>query len=286
MSRKPALTTRIVLAGLLSALGPGSTSFGQLPLSPNRDSGLSVTAAYEGWFRNDDGSYSLLIGYFNRNHEQVLDIQVGADNRFEPGDPDRGQPTHFLPRRNWGVFAVRVPKEFAGSSLSWVLTANDETTEIPMKLDPLWEVEPWKDGAQGNTPPTLRLTSGGETFQGPPEKTAAHWEAKAGEPLQLDVWADDDDLVDAYRRARKVAKVRLFWSKYRGPGSVLIENDRPEPDFDNGGLASTTATFEEPGDYILRLQANDVSGDGGGGAQCCWTNAHIRVTVSPVASHP
>jgi len=42
----------------------------------------------------------------------------------------------------------------------------------------------------------------------------------------------------------------------------------------------TTATFTAPGDYILRAQANDVSGEGGGGFQCCWTNAHVKVTVA------
>jgi hypothetical protein len=38
-----------------------------------------------------------------------------------------------------------------------------------------------------------------------------------------------------------------------------------------------------PGEYILRAQANDATGDGGGGFQCCWTNVHVKVTVSPAA---
>jgi DNA-binding beta-propeller fold protein YncE len=45
------------------------------------------------------------------------------------------------------------------------------------------------------------------------------------------------------------------------------------------GKASTTATFSVPGEYILRLQANDSSGDGGGGFQCCWTNVLVAVSV-------
>ncbi len=43
--------------------------------------------------------------------------------------------------------------------------------------------------------------------------------------------------------------------------------------------ATTTATFSAAGDYVLRAQVNDKSGDGGGGEQCCWTNALVRVTV-------
>jgi len=45
------------------------------------------------------------------------------------------------------------------------------------------------------------------------------------------------------------------------------------------GVATTEATFSEPGDYILYMVANDWSGDGGRGFQCCWSNAQVRVTV-------
>jgi hypothetical protein len=38
-----------------------------------------------------------------------------------------------------------------------------------------------------------------------------------------------------------------------------------------------------PGEYVLRLQANDASGEGGGGFQCCWTNVHVGVSVKPAA---
>src|SRR6185436_17709290 len=70
-----------------------------LPLGPNKNAGEAVTAAFEGWFYRPDGSISLVVGYFNRNMKQVLDIPVGPNNRIEPDGPDYGQPTHFLPRR-------------------------------------------------------------------------------------------------------------------------------------------------------------------------------------------
>jgi hypothetical protein len=43
--------------------------------------------------------------------------------------------------------------------------------------------------------------------------------------------------------------------------------------------ASTTATFPVPGEYVLRAQVSDESGESGGGDQCCWTTAHVKVTV-------
>ena len=106
-------------------LGIGGSA-AQLLLEPSRESGQSITAAYEGWFKNADGTFTLLLGYYNRNSKQVLDIPVGPDNRIEPGGPDRGQPTHFLPRRQWGVFTVVVPADFGDKKLTWTLTANAE----------------------------------------------------------------------------------------------------------------------------------------------------------------
>ena len=44
-------------------------------------------------------------------------------------------------------------------------------------------------------------------------------------------------------------------------------------------MVSATATFAAPGEYLLRVQANDESGEGGGGFQCCWTNTYVKVTV-------
>jgi uncharacterized protein YfaS (alpha-2-macroglobulin family) len=49
-----------------------------------------------------------------------------------------------------------------------------------------------------------------------------------------------------------------------------------------GGKATTTATFTAPGDYIIRVRANDASGIAAAGhAQCCWSNGFIKVTVTP-----
>jgi len=60
-----------------------------LPLEPTHESGSNVTGAFEGWFKNPDGSFNLLLGYFNRNTKQQLDIPIGPNNRIEPGGPDR-----------------------------------------------------------------------------------------------------------------------------------------------------------------------------------------------------
>ena len=89
--------------------------------------GQTISPAYEGWELNPDGSYNLLFGYLNRNWDEELDIPVGPDNHFSPGLADRGQPTHFLPRRNRYVFRVHMPADFDQSQeVVWTLTSRGE----------------------------------------------------------------------------------------------------------------------------------------------------------------
>jgi hypothetical protein len=252
----------------------------QLPLEPFRDSGASITGALEGWFKNNDGSYSLLVGYFNRNQKQTLDIPVGPDNHIDPGGPDQGQPTHFLPRRQWGVFTITVPKDFGNKRLTWTITANGQTTSVPLHLDPLWIVTPFEDAGVGNTPPVVRFQAGGAVYTGPPRGIAQSLNGKVGQPLALTVWVTDDGKIPPESRPRQGPPASIVWSKFRGPGSITFENARPRVAMEDG-KASTTATFSDTGEYILRLQANDASGEGGGGFQCCWTNVHVKVNVTP-----
>ena len=70
----------------------------------------------------------------------------------------------------------------------------------------------------------------------------------------------------------------MTWSLLRGPGAVTFGSSKPAIDKATG-KTTTTAVFSVPGEYVLRAQANDVSGDGGGGFQCCWTNVHVKVIV-------
>src|SRR5438270_358700 len=149
----------------------------QIP-QPRKQFGASVTGAFEGWFANQDGSRSFLVGYFNRNTQQELDIPIGPNNRFEPGGPDLGQPTHFLPGRQFGIFVGTVPFD--------------------------------------------------------------------------------------------KAKPEVEQSPSSGSGAPAFS-----------GKATANVTFSEPGEYVLHVTANDYSGEGGGGFQCCWTTGLMKVSVKP-----
>jgi hypothetical protein len=261
-----------------------------LPFEPQRESGQSVTGAFEGWFKNPDGSYSLLLGYFNRNQKQEIDLPIGPNNRIDPGGPDRGQPTHFMPGRGWGMFTVNVPADFGENKIAWTLAANGKTTVIPASLKPDYEVSPFIEAAVGNTPPVLSFEEKGPSVQGP-RGLLVQRTAKPGSPLELTVWVSDDAKYTSSSGAKPegpASPVTLRWTMYRGPGSVTFSNDRPEVEKIErrdstavfNGKATTTATFSEPGEYILHVVANDYSGVGGNGFQCCWTNGQVKVNVA------
>src|SRR5688572_28399290 len=89
-----------------------------------RTHGQNVAPVYEGWEKNADGTFTMYFGYMNRNYEEIVEVPVGPNNSFEPDGPDRGQPTHFYPRRQMLIFSVNVPADWGEKKdLVWTLTS-------------------------------------------------------------------------------------------------------------------------------------------------------------------
>lgn len=164
--------------------------------------GQNVAPAFEGWERNQDGSFNFLFGYMNRNWLEEVDVPVGEGNSFSPGPADRGQPTHFLPRRNRFVFKVRVPPDWGDRELVWTLTSNGVTERAYATLRPDYIVDNTvvmsETGALGagssspemraNQPPTV-------TLEGPEVR-----ETSVGRPVTITVLVEDDGLLRPRRR--------------------------------------------------------------------------------------
>jgi len=184
------LTVAVAAASsLLDGSGHAQTA---LPLEPGARSGQSVTPAFEGWYPNPDGSFDLLVGYYNRNQTQVLDIPIGPNNQIEPGGPDQGQPTHFLAHRQWGVFTVNVPKDFGNKKLTWTIVANGQKTAVTFWLNPPYWVDFFKHAASENEPPRIKFAMDGPDYMGPPpQKTVATLNGTVGQPVDLTAWAAD-----------------------------------------------------------------------------------------------
>jgi hypothetical protein len=258
-----------VAAWLLAVPGVAQTRYA---------SGQNVVPVYEGWERNSDGSFNMVFGYMNRNYEELLDVPVGASNKFEPGDADQGQPTHFYPRRQQFVFKIKVPKDWGQKDLVWTLTSTGRTEKAYGTLMPIWEIgnlvyQENRAGTSGVTYPEEPNEAPSIELTGPARRTVA-----VGEPLPLNVLVSDDGhprslprsggrggdgstprrenpIAQAVVRLDPGVKLGVTWIVYRaGPGSVTFDPMHVKV---IEGKAATRAVFDRPGVYGLRVYADD-----------------------------
>lgn len=270
--------------GLVAAvvITAAASSAQQLPpINVKRTSGQSIVPVFEGWERNDDGTFSLVFGYMNRNYTEGLSVPVGPNNRFESGDADRGQPTYFYPRRHQFLFRVKVPKDWGEKELIWMLYVNGQTEKAYGSLKAVWELSRsvMVDNLHGNNninlaaldkPPTLQidpvpasvslastltLTGVATDTDGipPPSKPRARG---------LAVGRSDSDAPAPFMNVplapplRFPAGLSAGWFVYRGPAAVTFDVDGYKP-VPPSGTFVTKATFSEPGTYVLRAVASD-----------------------------
>ena len=254
------------------------------------NSGQAVVPYFEGWIKNPDGTFDLVFGYFNRNWTQTLAVAAGPGNKVEPGGPDSGQPTFFLPRRQRFVFRVRVPADFGKKEVAWSITANGHTEQGYGNLMPAQEITERVVMTNGNFNPGRGDTNQPPSIAIDPEQTAT-----AGVPLTLTASVTDDGLpkirpaavtrtgtqspgFGAQVNTTVVERPRgltVSWLEYRGPAKAAFAPGGPTPVAD--GKGATAVTFEAPGTYDLRVTVNDGA---------LSTRKHITVTVRPAPSTP
>lgn len=217
---------RAAMLGAFVAVAATSPAEAQLAYQQ----GQNVAPAYEGWIQNDDGTRTMVFGYMNRNWREELDVPVGEDNFFSPGPMDRGQPTHFRPRRNRFVFMVDLPADWGDEEVVWTLTTAGQTEKaygtlgIDQRLDNI--VIASETGALGigasnaevraNTTPVISV-EGGPEFQ-----------VRVGQPLELAVRMEDDGLEDAQRawRIREANRAKAI-EELEGPPRLSRGQLRP-----------------------------------------------------------
>ena len=231
-----------------------------------------IYPVFDGWETLADGGKVFYFGYMNRHTTEVT-IPVGPDNSFDQAPADRMQPTNFLPGRHEHVFTVKMPKDFNGK-FSWTVKTEVGVQKANASLDQLYILEVEEED------PGQKIA--------PPEITATDATAKLAAAVHLAPHVK----AEAPKRAAVIegsgprqAGLSVAWSKYRGPGKVTFKSERPAPApsapaaANNGrrpppppipGVFTATcafpvaadcgavsASFSEPGDYVLRAVAQE-----------------------------
>jgi len=277
---KNRLNVTVLYAVLGVVLGVAANAGAQAdPQNFMFNSGQTIQPFFDGWSRNDDGSFEMHFGYLNRNYVEELHVPVGAANRMTPDGSDRGQPTFFYPRQNRRVFSVTVPSDWGEQELIWQVTVNDEPYRAIGWLQPEWEIfaSPFVrgEGTVENQPPTLAvnvpagITAGARvtmtasvTDDGlPPARslgagaraTLPTFEADSNQPtLPVNVPQVDRSVRKRPTQTRAEG-ISVTWTQLRGATGVTVEPiDEPVE-----GTASVAVTFDLPGDYLFQIQASD-----------------------------
>ena len=322
----------------------------EFPLAPPNAHGNFVAPFFDGYFTNEDGTYTLSFGFMNRNDEDLIEIPLGPNNFIEPREFDGMQPTTFPvvsyggfggPRER-GVFGVTVPADFEGD-VWWTLTTNGVTTKVPGRIRTTRQgligfesayAMSFTPQAEGSLRPEIRFAENGpgaigvKGLEAPQRLTTS-----VGRPVEVRFWAFD-------RGERDLREVNMTLWKYQGPaGAVisfesLVEIPAPAPGAAGGRAAGPggappaggppagappaagrggrgggrgqapgpvnigqsvrlpmtgpaanqgrfRASFDTPGDYVIRIRIDNFGGDSAPGNMCCWTNGYVRVSVTP-----
>lgn len=231
--------------------------------------GKNIEVAYEGWRPLEDGTFNFMFGYMNENWEEEPDVLIGENNFFSPGEADRGQPTHFLPRRNRFTFEVNVPADWGDREMVWELTVNGVTRRAYATLKDDYLVdnmviasETGSLGAGTSSPESRANIAPVTALQGDMVNGEHVRSVRVGEPLSFTTRLTDDGVprtrssVDSIRAfaarggegtteemvqrqmalripwkptVQKINGLFLSWNVYRGAGKVTFDPPQPKP---------------------------------------------------------
>ena len=171
-----------------------------------------------------------------------------------------------------------VPKDFGKQRLTWTIVANGQTTSdsvAPRSAVDRRAVQGC--GARQHAARAFGLTTEGRGAAGSTEGN------------QRDLHRDSVDAARVERLGVRRRDTGAGGTTARAPGDRGVEQvprTRRRDVQQRGAIrgredrsVDDDRDVQRLGEYILRVQVNDATGEGGGGFQCCWTNAHVKVTV-------
>ncbi len=184
--------------------------------------------------------------------------------------------------RHYCVFAVNVPAGGA-DRIVWHFGRDYKEYSVPahsgspyLRVDDLFF--PTDRADPGPPRPIRRARGAGGDWEG-----ASEWEAsrarggacgRAAHPDARRHAAEPGGVSGGRPYTGPPKTFTVFWQKYSDPPDVLEVVTFSESASETGpaeGTVTTTATFSEPGEYVLLTQVID----GGFENQCCWTNGYV-----------
>jgi hypothetical protein len=287
----------IAVLSIFLSLGFVVTLLGQtgatIPVQAKRNSGQSVVPVFQGWQKGPDGTFYAVLGYYNRNFNQEVSVPVGPENGFDPGPVDQGQPGFFYTGLNRSTFRIQLPKDWGRKELTWTLVANGHTEKAVVSLLPEWEIDPSTDLGGGasaeNQPPSLDVARpAGATVGSPltlsatvkddgnPPSAAGRGGARGGgrggAPAGGPTNQGKDAFPTLHKGERGVSNVpfplspmpqpqgaglTVGYVTWRGPSRVTVSPQFQQAKERTGGTVTATASFDQPGQYVLRAVATD-----------------------------
>ena len=257
--------------------------------------GQALIPLFEGWApKPGTGTILLSYSYFNMNYAETFDIPIGPDNFIEPSEFNGGQPTHFYPapedngrrHRDQSVFVVRVPDDYRGDVV-WTLRNGGQTYSVPGRATiEGYAIDDTVSLTNAPVAAGLKFDPSGPETKGRRGITLGPLTVAAGAPLPLRVFIDPEP-AGTEEGARppqgnapmQAAQTIVTWYHHQGPGQVTFSERETVLEGADPGEVTTIASFEEPGEYVLRVTA--IESLSAMVQHCCWTNAYVKVTVTP-----
>ena len=284
-------------------------SDGRWPLQPSSPGNNTLAPFFEGWYVNEDGTYSLSFGYVNTNLD-TLYIPIGENNFLDQAQFDGVQPTVFFPGRHRGIWSVTLPADMEDASVWWTLmTQYGHTTRVPGRIGSVAYELDWMPRPHGSVTPRVSLDSQSGVGRGPPGIFAERTQAVAvGSPLTLSVNATDPSERDQDDARNVSVPLRVVWSQIQGPGPVEYTRHESNPEVEveepnsataariaaagpaaaaafrrrrgppgpqvvplseGQGTASVIVTFSVPGEYLMLAQVDNFAASDSGTQDQC-----------------
>ncbi len=295
----------VVLSGLVAApaLAQLPENLRDFPLATRGSKGESVAPFFNGWIKNDDGSITMIFGFANQNREATVDVPLGPNNFIEPEKYDGVQPTHFptysrggfVGIQERGAFAIRVPAEEADTEVVWTLTSGGQTWSVPGRATSTAYEMSNGERALGSLKPAIRFSMSGPESASVEGIYAPRITTSVGDSVTLTAFVQDRGNRADYEDNKMLNyPLGTEWLLHQGPAEPefsqarISGRERARDGGESGASGNngweevtTQATFNEPGDYIVRLRVDNFQApDSQFDNVCCWSNGYVPVTVT------